>query len=728
MKTEQIALAGLDCMDCAQVLETAIGKAPGVETARLDFFRGILQLSGDYDLADIHARIQNLGYQVKPGNFTSQKEAPLRGLKSLWAFLKHRRELRLVGIGLLLFLVSVLLGRTGLPNYAIIAMQLLALGVAGFPVFKSAFMGLFISRSININLLMSLAALGAVLIGEAAEAVVLLILFALSETLEEFTNDKARQVLNEFSELAPQTATLLTSSGEQEISIDALNIGDMILVRAGDRFSMDGIVRDGESVVNQAPITGESTPVLKQVGDEVFSGTVNGQGVLMVEVTHRAEDNTIQRIIQLVTQAQAVKARTQKFIDRFAKFYTPLMILAALLVAVIPTLFFGQPLLNVGAERGWLYRSLSLLVIGCPCALVISTPVTIISGLTRAARSGIIFKGGLFLERLSKIRLVAFDKTGTLTSGQAQVSQVRALECNGEEDCEACDDLVALACALEKHANHPLREAILAEGERRGVCDRYPPALNLQVLGGKGLMGRVDDRLATVGSLSLFRADHQTPVQLVNWVEEAQREGQSTMLICDGTQVRGFISVADALRPESREVIDQLHAMQITPAMLTGDNEIVASNVGAQLGIEEVRADLLPEDKVQAIQALRKIHQEVVMIGDGINDSPAMAAADVGIAMGGAKHAQVLETADVVLMSDDLHKLPLAFKISGFTNRLILQNIIFSLLVKFVAAGLALAGWVPLWVAVIADMGVSLLVTFNGLRVLRFSPGETKTS
>ena len=728
MKTEQIALAGLDCMDCAQVLETAIGKAPGVETARLDFFRSTLLLSGDYDLADIHTRIQNLGYQVKPGNSTTQKEAPLRGAKSLWAFLKRRRELRLVGIGLLLFLVSVLLGRTGLPNYAIIAVQLLALGVAGFPVFKSAFTGLFISRSININLLMSLAALGAVLIGEAAEAVVLLILFALSETLEEFTNDKARQVLNEFSELAPQSATLLTSSGEQEISIDALNIGDMILVRAGDRFSMDGIVRDGESVVNQAPITGESSPVLKQAGDEVFSGTVNGQGVLTVEVTRRAEDNTIQRIIQLVTQAQAVKARTQKFIDRFAKFYTPLMIVAALLVAVIPTLFFGQPLFNVGVERGWLYRSLSLLVIGCPCALVISTPVTIISGLTRAARSGIIFKGGIFLERLSKIHSVAFDKTGTLTRGQARVMQVRALDCNGEEDCEACDDLVALACALEKHANHPLREAILAEGEMRGVIDRYSPALNLQVLGGKGLLGRVDGRLATVGSLTLFRLDHHTPVQLVKWVEAAQQEGQTTMLVCDGKQVRGFIGVADALRPESRQVIDQLHAMQIIPAMLTGDNEIVARNVGAQLGIEEVKADLLPEDKVHAIQGLREEHQEVVMIGDGINDSPAMAAADVGIAMGGAKHAQVLETADVVLMSDDLHKLPLAFKISGFTNRLILQNITFSLLVKFVAAGLALAGWVPLWVAVIADMGVSLLVTFNGLRVLRFSPGEAKTN
>ncbi len=720
MRTERIAVDGLDCMDCAHVLETVIAKEPGVTSVRLDFYQGILEVCGDFDTETIHQRIVSLGYKVKQANQPTAKTPPVRGIKSLWLFLQNRQELHLVGIGLVLFFLSFALEALSLSKTSVLIVQLLALGVAGFSVFKSAFKGLFISRSININLLMSMAALGAVLIGEATEALVLLILFALSETLEEYTNDKARQVLSAFSELAPQSATLITSNGYEQVAIDNLNIGDKILVRSGERFSMDGIVRDGESAVNQAPITGESTPVLKQVGDEVFSGTVNGQGVLTVEVTRRAEDNTIQRIIQLVTQAQASKAKTQKFIDRFAKYYTPMMMVLALLVAIIPTVFFNQPLLNNGAERGWLYRSLSLLVIGCPCALVISTPVTIISALTRAARSGIIFKGGVFLERLSKLKVIAFDKTGTLTRGQAKVTQVRALECTGETNCTDCDDLLALACSLEQNASHPLREAILTEGALRGVADRYAPALNLQTLGGKGLMGRVDSRLATIGSLSLFRSEHKTPDQLMQWVEEAQVQGQTTMLICDGNKVRGFISVSDAIREETPEVIQQLKQLRIQPVMLTGDNQGVAHTVGMLLGIDEIKAELLPENKVSAIQELRKLHGEVAMIGDGINDSPALAIADVGIAMGGSKIAQVLETADVVLMTDDLHKLPLAIKISAFANRLILQNILFSLLVKFFAAALALLGWVPLWAAVIADMGVSLLVTFNGMRALRY--------
>ena len=728
MIMQQIYIEGLDCPDCAKVLEVDIAKEVGVEKVDLDFMQGRLNVKGDFDLAKVHARIRNLGFKVKDKRDIEQERNAPRGFGSLWAYLRSRVELKLVLIGIVFLLLSLLLNYFQISGWVILAVQLVALSVAGFPVFRSAVNGLFINRSMNINFLMGIASIGAVVIGEPVEAIVMLMLFALSETLEGFTNDKARKVLNEFTELAPQSALLLGESGEKEIAINDIQVGDRILVRAGERFPMDGIVEDGASDVNQAPITGESRLIAKVAGDEVLSGTVNGQGVLTVRVTHRAEDTTIQRIIKLVTEAQSVKAKSHKFIDEFAKYYTPAIVILALLVAVVPPLLFNQPFWNLEGERGWLYRALALLVIGCPCALVISTPVTIISSLIRAARSGIIFKGGIFVEKLAKSKVFAFDKTGTLTKGQPAVSQVRALDCSGDEDCEACNDMLALACALEKHSNHPLREAILVAGRERGVIDRYPPARNLESLSGRGLMGRVDGRLATIGSLALFQADHDTPPRMVDWVREAEQAGQTTMLICDGMAVRGFISVEDEIRPESAAVIRELRNLKIRTVMLTGDNDDVARSVGEKLGIDEIHSHLLPQEKLSAIQELTRVYEHVVMIGEGINDSPALAAAEGGVAIGGAGNAQVLETADVVLLGDDLHKLPFAARLSTFTNRLIMQNIVFSLAVKFVVAGIALAGLTPLWVAVLADMGVSLLVTFNGMRALRYTPKDQPNS
>ena len=724
MKTQQIYIDGMDCPDCAKVIEVDLAKETGVEQVNLDFMQGKVNIKGDFDLEKVHNRIRNLGFTVKDKRSPGQDPNPPRGFASLWIYLKSRSELKLVLIGIVFLLLSLFLQYFQISRWVILAVQLVALFIAGLPVFRSAVNGLFVNRSLNINFLMSLAAIGAVVIGEPIEAIIMLMLFALSETLEGFTNDKARKVLTEFTELAPQSALLLTESGEKEAAISDIQVGDRILVRAGERFPMDGIVEDGASDVNQAPITGESRLIAKKTGDEVLSGTVNGQGVLTVRITRKAEDTTIQRIIKLVTEAQAVKAKSHKFIDEFARYYTPAMVILALLVALVPPLIFNQPFWNLEGERGWLYRALSLLVIGCPCALVISTPVTILSSLIRAARSGIIFKGGIFVEKLAKSKAFAFDKTGTLTKGTPVVTQVKAVDCSENEDCEACNDMLALACALEKHSNHPLRAAILTAGKERGVIDRYPAAQNLESLSGRGLTGRVDGRLATIGSLALFQADHNTPPQVVEWVEEAERAGQTTMLICDGRAVRGFISVEDEIRPESAPVIRELKDLNIRTIMLTGDNNDVARSVGEKLGIDEIHAHLLPQEKLSAIQQLTTDYQHVVMIGDGINDSPALAAAEVGVAVGGAGNAQVLETADVVLLGDDLHKLPFAVRLSTFTNRLIMQNIVFSLTVKFIVAGIALAGLTPLWVAVLADMGVSLLVTFNGMRALRFNPKE----
>ena len=719
MMKKQIDIEGLDCPDCAKVLEIDIAKIHGVDEVTLDFMQSKLNVSGDFSFPKVFERIHKLGYKVIDPKKTSKVKGK-RGFASLWVYFSKRTELKLVLIGTVLLSLSLLLTSFKIDNWIILSIQLAALSIAGYPVFKSAIKGFVTNKSLNINFLMSVAAIGAVVIGETFEAVVMLMLFAISEALEGFTNDKARAVLSEFADLAPKTALRVTANGEDEISIDEIQIGDVILTKSGDRFAMDGIVVSGFSEVNQAPITGESNLVSKGPGDEILSGTINGQGVITHKVTRRSEDTTIQRIIQLVTEAQAAKADSQKFIDTFAKYYTPAIFILAIFVAIIPPLVFGYPFGNVGVERGWLYRALSLLVIGCPCALVISTPVTIISSLIRAARSGIIFKGGVFIEKLSKIKVFAFDKTGTLTKGKPVVVQVRALDCDGEETCEACNDMLALACSLEKRSNHPLRNAILTEGELKGSIDLYIPAEDMEVLNGKGLKGKVDGRVATIGSLSLFESDHDLPPMLKELVLNAERKGQTTMLICDGDAVRGFIGVADEIRPESSKVISDLGSLGIHSIMLTGDNAKVAKTVSHQIGKIEYKAQLLPEHKLSAIKALKEKYGKVVMVGDGINDSPALALADVGVAMGGSGNAQVLETADIVLLGDDLHKLPFAIKLSRFTNRLIRQNIIFSLAIKFLIAIAALFGYTPLWVAVLADMGVSLLVTFNGMRALRF--------
>lgn len=721
MKEQTIYIQGLDCPECAKVLEANLSQASGVKKAELEFMRGSLHLEGDFDPQLIWSRIRHLGYTPLDKDPNGPEVRSHKGFKAFWDYFLSQKELKLVLVGVALLLTSYLLSNLGEPDWSVIGLRLSALALAGYPIFVSGFQGLLINRSLNINFLMTTAAIGAVVIGELGEAIVLVMLFTISEALEGYTTDRARAILSEFTELVPDTALILTHDGEKVIPIEDLQIDDVIIVRSGERFPMDGKVITGQSEVNQAPLTGESRLVSKSPGDEVLSGTINGQGVLNVRVTRLAADTTIQRIIQLVTEVQSAKAESQKFIDRFARYYTPAMVGLAFLVAVLPPLLFNQPFWNTPEARGWLHRSLSLLVIGCPCALVISTPVTIISSLIRAAKAGIVFKGGIFIEKLSQIKAFAFDKTGTLTCGKPVLVQLRAVDGNGEEDCEACDDLLALACALEKRSNHPLRRAVLEAGEARGVADRYGVAQNLETLNGRGLQGRVDGRLATVGSLALFEAEHHTPQVLSEWTREAEALGQTTMLVCDGDVVRGFISVADEIREESQVVIASLKEMGIQTVMLTGDNLKVAETVGASLQMDALHAQLLPEDKLRAITAIKEEYGQVVMVGDGINDSPALALADVGVAMGGSGSAQVLETADIVLMGDDLRKLPFAVRLSAFANRLIRQNVIFSLGVKFIVAVLAINGLTPLWVAVLADMGVSLLVTFNGMRALRYS-------
>jgi len=719
MKSIVIPLQGLDCADCARVIETSLKRMPGVRNARLDFTRAELTVEGEADPELVRERIRQLGFTPLDAHAPVSTGLNFAGF---WETLSTDETLRATLPGLLLLFGSLFLPHLGVSGAWRVVPQLAALLLAGFPIFLSGLRSLFLDRRLTINFLLTLAVIGAVLINETPEAFIILILFHLSEAMEAYTNDHARAVLTEFADLAPKTAVRVGESGEETVPIENLGVGDLIIVRAGERFPMDGVIVDGNSEVNQAPITGESRLILKQAGDPVISGTINGQGVLKVRVSALAQDTTVQRIVNLVLDAREEKARQEKFIDRFAAVYTPIVVAVAVLTALVPPLFFGQPLWNSAAGYGWLHRALSLLMIGCPCALVVSTPVTIISGLTRAARAGVIFKGGVYLETLGQSKLAAFDKTGTLTLGKPIIRTVKAVDCEGTEQCEPCADLLALASSLEFYSTHPLGQAVMSAANERDLQTRYGPAEKLESLNGKGQQGYVNGKLATVGSLPLFEAEHKVPPALRQETLAAESLGQTTMLVCDGERVRGFLSAQDGVRPEAEAVITALKKRGLHTVMLTGDNAETAAQVAGLLGLDETRAGLLPDEKFKLLGDLKRKYGQVLMVGDGSNDSPALASADIGIGMGGAGNAQVLETADVVLMQDDLSQLPFAFDLSRYVNRLVRQNITISLGVKLAVGVLALLGLTPLWVAVLGDIGITLVVTLNGMRAMRFQP------
>ncbi|MCA9971646.1 MAG: heavy metal translocating P-type ATPase, partial [Anaerolineales bacterium] len=660
-------------------------------------------------------------------------------------FLWQRRETQLALLGGLLILPGLLLNELlpmlGWSHPLLDVTSVAAMAVAGYPIARSAWRTLRINREININLLMTIAAVGAVIIGAYTEAGLVMVLFALGEALEGYTAAKARDAIRGLTALAPAEATVLRpcidcaghlgqdgySGGPcpfcglepQRVPVDELRVGETILVKPGERMPMDGRVVNGRSAVNQAPITGESQPVEKAPGDGVFASSVNGEGSLEIEVTHLAADNTISRLIQMVEAAQERRAPAQRFVDRFARVYTPLVVGVAALVAVVPPLFFGAPFWG---ETGWLYRALALLVVACPCALVISTPVSLISAIGNGARRGVLFKGGAYLEALSRVRVMAFDKTGTLTRGEPAVVAARAVGCAEDAEvcatdtpCGACDDLLALAGAVEQRSEHPLARAVVAAADARGVHGRFAAARDVRALTGQGVTGIVDGRAVTIGSHAYFD-DHAAHAVHCAALAAAQEAGYTTMLVDADAAYQGFIAVADAVRPESETAVAALRALGFERlVMLTGDNEVIAARIAAHTGIADVRANCLPQDKVAAVEALRQAHAHVAMVGDGINDTPALATATVGIAIG--RSAQAMETADVVLLGDDLAQLPFAVRLARATMRTIRANVALSIGIKLAFFVLVLLGWGSMWLAVFADVGASLLVTLNGMRL-----------
>jgi Cd2+/Zn2+-exporting ATPase len=529
--------------------------------------------------------------------------------------------------------------------------------------------------------------------------------------------------------VAPSTALRLADHGdhhhEERVPVADLRVGDVIVVRPGERVPMDGAVRAGASAVSQAAITGESRLIDKAPGDELFAGSINGEGTLEMTVSRLAADTTISRMLALVEEAQERRAPAQRFVDSFARWYTPAVMLLAALTAALPPLLLGQPFLSSPvAGVGWLYRGLALLVVACPCALVISTPVSVISALANAARAGVLIKGGAALEALSRVRAVAFDKTGTLTAGAPRVVGVRAADCRepADELCTPCAEVLALANAVERRSEHPLAQAIVRASDERGLSTRYPPAEGVTALTGQGVRGLVGARSVLIGSHAAFEGRIPHPDAHCAAARQEAALGHTAVLVSADASYLGMISLADTIRPTSRAAVRELREAGLRAVvMLSGDDEATARRVGVEIGVTDVRAGLLPAQKLALVDELRLAYGPVAMVGDGINDTPALAAAAVGIAIGGAYggSAQAMEAADITLMSDDLRRLPFALRLARAMMATIRANVAVSIGVKLAFLALVLAGTGTMWMAVLSDVGVALLVTLNGMRLLR---------
>lgn len=713
---------GMDCAGCAREVETGVAKLSGVKGVRVDFATSKLYLEGDVPFEVLQNRVQALGKSlVAPDARAESAETKTSrgGVIGFWDYLNQRDETRLALFGGGLVLVTFFLSLLGLPENFSGVFYTIGMMITLAPILRSGVNTLLINREFNINLLMSIAAVGAILIGEFLEGATVIFLFAIGEALEGYTADRARDSIRSLMSLKPSQAIRLSNGQEQQVDVQQLQVGDQILVKPGECIPMDGVILTGNSSINQAPITGESIPVAKTSGETVYAGTINGEGTLMVEVSHLVADNTLSRIITMVEEAQSVRAPSQRLIDRFAQYYTPGVVVLAALVALVPPLLFNAPFYDTAETHGWLYRALSMLVIACPCALVISTPVTVISAISAAARRGILIKGGAHLEALSTVKAFAFDKTGTLTQGKPVVTNYYSVDCPTGETCATCDDVLALASAVERRTSHPLAQAVVNAAWQRGLDNTYQPAEAVEMLAGRGVRGQVNDHLITIGNHELFEQEFPHSSDLCSLVEQAETQGQTTMLLAEDKKVRGYIALSDQARASSQAVVAELNNLGLPTVMLTGDNAAVAQTIGQQLGVSEVKAGLLPQDKVEAIQKLMAQYGDIAMVGDGVNDTPALAAAKVGIAMGGAGSPQALETADIALMGDDLSQLPFAVRLSRFARSLILQNVVLSFGLKFVFLILAFLGLTSLWMAILADVGMSLVVTLNGMRPLR---------
>lgn len=698
-------LAGLDCPDCAQTIEKGLKHINGVLWASVNFAASRMSVEYESDkvgIEQIISKVRSLGYEVieEADRVREKVSGEIERLRTRGMFIVTT----LSGIFLLSgFLASLF----GYPNVSIL-LYLSAIVIGGY---RFAWKGLLALRglSLDMNFLMTIAVIGAAAIGEWSEGATVAFLFSLAGLLESLSMERARRAIRSLMELSPKEALVKRDGTETRVPVEEVKTGEELIVAPGERVPLDGVIVAGASSLNQAPITGESMPVEKGTGDIVYAGSINGYGSLIIRATRPFKDTILSKVIHMVEEAQAKKASSQRFVDTFARYYTPAVIALAIGVAIIPVLVFNQPF------SAWLYRGLVLLVISCPCALVISTPVTIVSGLARAAQAGVLIKGGRYLEDAGRHKVVAFDKTGTLTEGLPIVTDIITLNTNPPEV------LLQIAASVEARSEHPIAQAILSEAEKKGIS--YTPADDFRALPG-GAMARINGEeyyAAGIRYLSDKGADVTGAERIVDRLEE---EGKTTLLLARGAEVLGVIGVMDKIRQEAKETVNKLHSIDVKKiVMITGDNERVARTVAGRLGIDDYRAGFTPEEKVKAINGLSKVYGKVMMVGDGVNDAPALAASSIGIAMGGIGTDVALETADIVLMSDDLSRLPFVITLSRKALALIKENLALSIGIKGLFLILALFGLATIWMAIAADMGASLLVIANGMRLLNH--GET---
>ncbi|MER2237697.1 MAG: heavy metal translocating P-type ATPase [Psychrobacillus sp.] len=698
VEKKEYRLENLSCANCARKFENNIKSLPTVQEATVNFGAAKVSVIGDVTVEEIEKAGAFDGIKVLPVSQRKIEKTP---------FLKRKENV--VTLISLFFLIGGVIASFVYEESHSVALSLFVLSIAigGFDLFKGGFINLT-RFYFDMKTLMTIAIIGAAIIGEWREGAVVVFLFALSEALEAYSMNKARQSISELMDIAPPTAIVRRNNELIELDTEFIQIGDVLIVKPGQKIAMDGIVLKGSSTVNQASITGESVPVVKTKGEDVFAGTLNEEGSLEIEVTKRVEDTTIAKIIHLVEEAQAEKAPSQRFVDKFAKYYTPAIIGIAFLVAIIPPLLGGD-------WKLWIYQGLAVLVVGCPCALVVSTPVAIVTAIGNAAKHGVLIKGGVHLEEIGRIEAIAFDKTGTLTKGYPEVTHVEAA---------SLKDFIQNIMSIEAYSQHPLAKAIVEYGANNSI---HPIEVDeFKSLTGKGAEAVVNGIKWSVGSVAWIKTISLISEDVLRKVEKLQMEGNTVILATEEGTYRGFVAIADPIRSTSSKVLQDLKDIGIKhTVMLTGDDPNTAKAIAAQLGITDVNAGLMPDQKLMAIERLKEKYGAVAMIGDGVNDSPALAAANVGIAMGGAGTDAALETADVALMADDLEKLPYTISLSRKALHIIKENIMFALGLKIIALLLIIPGWLTLWIAIFADMGATLLVVLNSLRLLnKFSNGK----
>ncbi|WP_419893844.1 heavy metal translocating P-type ATPase [Oceanobacillus kimchii] len=701
---------GFSCANCAGKFEKNVKQISGVQDAKVSFGASKIDVYGNASVEELEkaGAFENLKvFPEKSARNVSQEVTVETKEEKIPFYKKYSTLLYSTSFLALGYLSNFVNGEENLLTTLLFLASML---VGGLSLFKIGFQNL-LRFEFDMKTLMTVAVIGGAIIGEWGEVALVVILFAISEELERFSMDRARQSIRSLIDIAPKEALVRRNGQELMIHVDDIVVGDIMIVKPGQKIAMDGVVVNGYSAVNQAAITGESVPVGKTVDDEVFAGTLNEEGLLEVKITKLVEDTTISKIIHLVEEAQGERAPAQAFVDKFAKYYTPIIMVIAALVAVVPPLFFD------GSWGTWVYQGLAVLVVGCPCALVISTPISIVSAIGNAAKKGVLIKGGVYLEEMGALKSIAFDKTGTLTKGVPVVTDFTVLNQQIEEK-----ELLSIVTALEYRSQHPLASAIMKKAEQENITYSDVNVEDFSSITGRGIKGIVNGTTYYIGSPKLFTELYVPDFsqEFEDKIRNLQNQGKTAMIIGTEQNILAVIAVADEVRETSKDVIQKLHQLGIKQTiMLTGDNQGTAKAIGEHVGVSDIQAELMPQDKLDYIKQLRSEHGNVAMVGDGVNDAPALAASTVGIAMGGAGTDTAIETADVALMGDDLGKLPFAVRLSRKALNIIKANITFAIGIKLIALLLVIPGWLTLWIAILSDMGATLLVALNSLRLMR---------